>query len=133
MERLQKLHFWFGLIGIVLFLLSGQYMAHRLHVNQMADTPRMIMRAGHIYLLLASVINLLVGYYLITPGRLRFIKWLSSLLLLAAQTLLLYGFMFEASLAQLNRPVTRMALITIFIAVVMIALERLWERVQSRD
>ena len=59
MTKLNRFHFWLGITGTLLFILTGQYMdkVHN-HLQKMADGPRMLYRSAHIYLLLAAVVNL---------------------------------------------------------------------------
>jgi len=127
MERLKQLHFWVGLIGIVIFLLTGQYMYHALNVLQgMDDGPRMLFRSAHIYFMLASLINLLVGIYL-EPRSLKHGKGFQltiSVLILVAPILLLSGFFLEPYLSDLARPYSKLGLYALFaVAVLMLLVE----------
>lgn len=61
---MRRLHFGVGALGVVAFLLTGQYMDRWLgHLAGMADLPRMLYRSAHIYLLFAALLNLLLGLY----------------------------------------------------------------------
>lgn len=98
MKHLAKYHFWFGLIGIIVFILTGQYM-DIMHdqLTEMNAAPRMMYRSAHIYLLLTSLCNL---FY----SRADFIncslpKWVSffiSISVLAAPIFMVLEFFFGA-------------------------------------
>ena len=78
----------------------------------MADGPRMVYRASHIYILLTAIINLTMGAY-ITPVRLeqyKILQWLVSLLLILAPVFITAGFFTEPDMTELARPYTRIAL-----------------------
>ena len=63
-KKLKLLNFIFGFVGIILFLIQGQYMdINYNHLKGMEDGPRMLFRSAHIYFLLASIINLCIGIY----------------------------------------------------------------------
>ena len=62
---LKPIHFWVGVLGIILFLLTGLYMHIYLgHLRDVADGPRMVYRASHIYILLTAIINVVAGAYI---------------------------------------------------------------------
>lgn len=109
---MRRLHLVVGLVGVVTFLLTGQYMdrVHD-HLHGMEPTPRLLFRSTHIYLLLASLINLSLGLYL-TPSR-GWRTWLrhtGSVLVLVGPVLLIIGFFVEPWLTELARPYSRPAL-----------------------
>ena len=55
---LRSLHLVAGILGLLLFVLQGQYMDHvHDHLAGMEDGPRMMFRSSHIYLLLASLLR----------------------------------------------------------------------------
>ena len=61
---LKLIHSWTGIIFFTLFLDSGMYM--KLNFPEIYGTQsliRMMYRANHIYLLMASLINLITGIY----------------------------------------------------------------------
>ena len=102
-----------GLVGFLAFLASGQYMDRVYdHLRGMDDTTRLLFRSTHIYLLLASLLNLALGLYLVVPpgGWRRWVQTAGSLLILAAPPLLAAGFLTEPWLEGLDRPFSRPAL-----------------------
>lgn len=107
---LSRVHMVIGIIVLVAFLLTGQYMDRRLgHLTGMPDGPRSLYRSGHIYILYASLLNVLLGVYLIPAvARIaRVLQYLGSLLLLATPVLFLYGFFVETPKALVERPMIR--------------------------
>jgi hypothetical protein len=109
---MRRLHLAVGLVGVVGFLASGQYMAlgHD-HLHGLDDTTRMLFRSTHIYLLFASLLNLALGLYL-PEGPDGWRCWLrraGSVMLLLAPPLLAAGFLTEPWLSGLERPYSRPA------------------------
>lgn len=128
---LRKFHLVVGLVGVIVFLLTGQYMQWFLgHLQGMADGPRMIFRAAHIYLLWASLLNLLLGCYLPhTPGGFaRLMHVGGSLILLASPVLLCWSFFYEPYNAELWRPVGYWTIIVVLLGTLMHALATLLTR-----
>ena len=59
---LGKIHFVFGILVILLFLGSGQYMDHYYgHLRDMELMNRALFRAGHLYILLFGLIHVALG------------------------------------------------------------------------
>ena len=111
---LRKLHLWWGGIGLVLFLLSGQYMARVLEVGDMADLQRMKYRSAHIYLLLVWGLNVVAGYYM-GERHLTRLERLMSLVLLGAPLALGATFILESGTAEVDRPYTLLFLLMTFL------------------
>ena len=114
---MQRLHLIMGLIGIAAFLTSGLYMhfGHN-HLRGLDDTTRLLFRSTHIYLLLASLVNLALGMYVAQPvaGWRCWIRRTGSVLVLAEPVLFALGFAVEPWLTGLDRPYTRPAVIGTF-------------------
>ena len=110
---LRRLHLLVGLLGILAFLATGQYMDRfHDHLRGYDDTTRMLFRSTHVYLLLASVTNALLGLYL-RPADARWrrgLQLVGSLALLAGPPLFLIGFCTEPYLSALARPWSRPAI-----------------------
>lgn len=135
MEMLKTIHFWFGTVGIIIFLLTGQYMYHELSVLQgMEDGPRMLYRSAHIYFLLASILNLLVGAYL-QPASLQTGKWMQyiiSILIIIAPLFLLAGFFIEPHLEDLTRPYSKAGLYALFAVALLVFIIGLKNKLTAR-
>jgi hypothetical protein len=114
---LRKIHLYAGMLGLVVFALQGQYMdlVHE-HLANMADAPRMLYRSSHIYFLLVSVINVVLGVYLKVGDQVvkPAIQLLVSGVVLLAPIALLAGFFLEPGMVELMRPFTRPALYALF-------------------
>jgi hypothetical protein len=106
MSLLKPLHLAMGLIGLVAFVLTGQYMGMFLGgLADMPDGPRLLYRTSHLYLMWSSLVNLLVGFYFVaaTSKGVRIAQVLSSVLLLAGPPLILTGFFLESPANDLDR------------------------------
>jgi hypothetical protein len=104
---LRRVHLVLGIAGVVAFLATGQYMDHRWsHLRGMADAPRLLFRSAHIYLLLSSLLNLLLGIYWTPAGtgvRLG-LQAIGSVLVAAGPFLFILAFFREPWLHDLARP-----------------------------
>jgi hypothetical protein len=122
---MRRLHLVVGCAGVVAFLLTGQYMDRWLdHLAGMPDLPRMLYRSGHIYLLLASLLNLALGLYLSEPdpGWRRLVQRVGSVLVVVAPILFLVGFTQEAARTDFERPWAGPAIYGIFGGVLLMAI-----------
>ena len=93
---MKRIHLVFGLSVVVVFLLTGQYMEY-VHNRLLPDGTRVLYRSRHIYLLLAGLINLVIGIYFVprAPGWRRTIQIAGSILIVLAPGLLLTAFFTE--------------------------------------
>lgn len=92
----KRFHLVFGIIVVIVFLLTGQYMEY-VGNPLLPDGTRMLYRSRHIYLLLAGLLNLILGTYLIPHpvGRRRTVQLLGSIFVIVSPGLLLAGFFSE--------------------------------------
>ena len=104
---MKRFHLIFGLLVILVFLLTGQYMDKFLqHLEGMPDGPRMLYRTRHIFILLSGLLNLGIGTYFsygVTRWR-RVLQFLGSGMIVVATALFVVGFFTEAKLAGLATP-----------------------------
>lgn len=125
MHTLRKAHVAAGILGLIVFVLQGQYMDHAHdHLIGMQDAPRMLYRSAHIYFLLATLLNVLLGVY-ITDARTIVSKPLQSLvsaIVLIAPAVLLAGFFLEPEMNELARPYSRLALYALFVMGVVLSM-----------
>jgi hypothetical protein len=108
------LHRAVGFVGIAVFLLTG--VSLRLHVPPMTeldDGLRMLLRSRHIYILLASLVNVAIGInYRPASGRLRGrFQAAGSAMLLVAPLLLVAAFVIEAPRRQFNGKLAALAIV----------------------
>ena len=120
-----------GGLGLLLFVLQGQYMARVLGVEHLLDAPRMMYRSAHIYFLLACVVNISVGYYLAPKAKANLLQRLIGVPLLISPVLLLYSFFTDSTAASLERPVAQIALYLIFAVAVVLLLHEIYRRLKD--
>jgi peptidoglycan/LPS O-acetylase OafA/YrhL len=118
---MKTLHRVFGVLVILAFLLTGQFMDfHHPKVREMTDEgARMMFRSRHIYILLAGLVNLGVGVYF-TYWRERWRKILQlagSALMIVATLMLIIAFFYEPTLKGLQRPLTLPAIVALLVGV----------------
>lgn len=119
MNKLKRIHFWVGFIGVIIFLLTGQYMHHAYnHLEGMPNDTRMLFRSAHIYFLLSSIANLVAGVYLnqFQNNKQKILQYISSIILLISPLFLLAGFFIEPHLTDLARPFSRIGLYALFVS-----------------
>jgi len=98
-----RVHLVMGLAGVVAFLATGLYMRLQFPGAYAGDaTMRMLFRSAHIYLLLASLMNVLLGVYAV--GARSRSQRTGSVLLLLAPLLFLLAFAVEPSPGRVERP-----------------------------
>ena len=117
---IKSLHLFVGISGVLAFLGTGAYMAtHFPAAYEGNEAIRYIYRANHVYLLLASLVNLAVGIYRpgTRPGWRGVVALVGSVLILAAPFVLEYAFFFEAPNGLPERPVTIVAALMLLVGV----------------
>src|ERR1700751_353121 len=95
---MRKLHLIAGLLGVLVFVLSGQVMrSHKPPVRSLKDGQRMMYVSRHIYILGSALVNLPLGIYLKLEGRgwRRKLQVAGSLLILTSLALLTLAFVDE--------------------------------------
>ena len=102
---MRKAHLISGLLFFALFLASGRHMGQVLPAfTGELDGLRMMYRASHVYLLYASLLNLMAGAYWHPVSLRRRTQLLASCLLLLSQPVLGLGFLLEPALNLVSRP-----------------------------
>jgi peptidoglycan/LPS O-acetylase OafA/YrhL len=93
---MRRLHLILGLVVLIVFLLTGQYMEY-VHNRELPDGMRMLYRSRHIYFLLAGLMNLSLGLYLVPRPRSwrRALQLVGSILIVLSPGFLLVGFFLE--------------------------------------
>ena len=113
---MKKAHLTFGILIVVAFLLTGQYMDKFYnHLHGMADGPRLLYRTRHIFILLAGLLNLGIGAYFTyrTERWGRTMQLLGSLLIFTGPVLFLIAFFYEPNLGTLRTPLSHWGTYTI--------------------
>jgi hypothetical protein len=133
---MKLLHIAVGVLVLVAFLLTGQYMDY-LHVGSgaLGDATRMMFRSRHIYVLLAGLVNLAVGSYFVprVGVRRKALQLSGSILVLAAPLLLLAAFFKEPWLPGLRSSFTLPAIIMLAVGTLLHAFSGLRARRPSRE
>ena len=110
---LRWFHLLIGIIGVIVFLNTGQYMDKELnHLRGMELGPRALYRSAHIYILFASLMHLLLGAYLQqATGIIRnMLQYAASLMIVIALGLFIYSFYTETNLQLIERPNIRLGI-----------------------
>ena len=128
---MKNFHLIFGLLLVIVFLLTGQYMdrVHQ-HLQFMPDGPRMLYRSRHIYILLSGLIHLGIGAYFryrVRQSR-RILQLLGSLFMTAASVLFVGAFFREPGLTGLETPLSSKGIYLIAFGVVLHVLSSISER-----
>ena len=111
---MKRFHLIFGLILLVVFLLTGQYMDRfHEHLRFMPDGPRMLYRTRHIFILLSGLLHLGIGSYFSyrTQTWRRTLQYLGSALITIAPVLITIGFFYEPHLQGLYAPLSKKGII----------------------
>jgi hypothetical protein len=114
--HLRKLHFAVGIAGVAAFIVTGAYMrAGFPDLYATNEVLRYLYRSNHVYVLLASLVNLALGVHLtpVAPGWLATVSLVGSLLALASPVVLCFAFFKEAPVASPERGWTALGVITV--------------------
>ena len=113
---LRKLHFIVGLAGVAVFLVTGAYMrAGFPDLYAANEILRYLYRSNHVYILLASLVNVALGVHLtpVPPGWRATVSLLGSLLALAAPVVLCFAFFLEAPVPTPERVLTLVGVVAV--------------------
>jgi hypothetical protein len=113
---MKRFHLMFGLVLLVVFLLTGQYMDRfHEHLRYMPDGPRMLYRTRHIFILLSGLLHLGIGSYFSHRAEKwrRVLQVLGSALITIAPVLFTIGFFYEPNLQGLYAPLSKRGIIMI--------------------
>ena len=112
------LHKVTGVLTVLIFLGTGAYMRFNSPELFHADpTVRMMFRSTHIYILLAGLLNVGLGSYLVLSQQKwrRVLQLIGSSLVLIAPPLLIVAFFYEPSSRSVERPLTLPAMLLFLI------------------
>lgn len=116
---MRKLHLIVGLAGVAVFLGTGVYMrTHFPALYGSNEALRYMYRANHVYLLLASLVNVALGVYLSSGAGWRAsLGKAGSVLALLSPALLCYAFFAEVPQASPARIVTALGVFATLLGV----------------
>lgn len=111
---MRSVHFLVGVLGVLVFLGTGVYMRSgfpELYAGN--EALRFMYRASHVYLLFASLVNIVLGVYLVTPRRgwRAVLSRIGSALTVLSPILLCYAFFAEVPTASPERTLTALGVI----------------------
>ena len=113
MKLLRHIHLFGGILIVIIFTLTGQYMHHNYdHLKDMELMNRALFRAGHLYILLFGLINMGLGAYFKGSNRrgLRTLQFIASLLIIGSSMMMIYSFFTELPTQTIERPIARFGL-----------------------
>ena len=113
---MKRFHLVFGLVVVVVFLLTGQYMDRfHNHLEHMADGPRMLYRTRHIFILMSGLVHLGIGTYFVSRPTVtrRALQITGSILITIATLLFTIAFFYEPYLEALSTPLSLAGTISI--------------------
>ena len=114
--QLRQWHFAVGLAGVAAFLVTGIYMRTGFPDLYAANEAlRYLYRSNHVYVLLASLVNVALGVHLtpVAPGWRATVSLLGSLLALASPVVLCFAFVLEAPVPTPERVLTQLGVIAV--------------------
>ena len=113
---MKRFHVIFGVIVLVVFLLTGQYMDRfHHHLMYMTDGPRLLYRTRHIFILMSGLLHVGIGTYFSSRPSLtrRALQVAGSILVTIAPVLFTIAFFYEPHLDDLRTPLSLLGTITI--------------------
>jgi hypothetical protein len=111
---MKRFHLIFGLVMLVAFLLTGQYMDRfHEHLRNMGDGPRMLYRTRHIFILFSGLLHFGIGTYFSyrLAAQRRMLQIVGSLLATVASVLFIIAFFYEPQLTHLYAPLSKAGVI----------------------
>lgn len=108
-RKIGLLHLIVGLVSIIGFVISGKYLSsNEALVNSDEVSLHALYRANHIYILFASIVNLILGFSIAKYNNPRFIYflYLGSFALVLSTIILGIAFYIEPAQNSLDRPIT---------------------------
>lgn len=119
---MKRFHIIFGLLVLVVFLLTGQYMdQYHQHLAYMPDGPRMLYRSRHIFILMSGLLHVGIGSYFkyqLQTWR-RVLQVIGSVLITTATVLFTIAFFYEPRLTELQNPLSLLGAISIAVGVLL--------------
>jgi hypothetical protein len=123
--QLRHWHLAVGLAGVAAFLATGVYMrAGFPDLYAANEVLRYLYRSNHVYVLLASLVNVALGVHLtpVAPGWRTTVSRLGSLLALVSPAVLCLAFFVEAPVASPERVLTLVGVIAVAAGIALHAL-----------
>jgi len=128
---MRKVHLILGIIVLIIFLLTGQYMDKYFHhMVGVPDGPRLLYRTRHIFILLSGLTNLGIAAYFTYRERFwpRAFQLIGSGLILLSSFLYTVAFFYEPGLEGLRTPLSHWGTYCIAAGVILHVLSGLGQR-----
>ena len=106
---MRKVHLTFGILVLIIFLLTGQYMDKYFHhMVGVPDGIRLLYRTRHIFILLSGLTNLGIAAYFTYRDQFwpRAFQLIGSGLTIASSLLFIVAFFYEPGLEGLHTPLS---------------------------
>ena len=119
---LKKLHFYFGLVIFAGFVFTGLYMRLNMANVPHENVPvRMMFRANHIYILLASLLHLVISFVNSNTTK-KSLELTGSIISIVATITLFAAFFIDPITNSLQRDITRASVAGLFAGTVLLLL-----------
>jgi hypothetical protein len=123
-----RAHWLVGLLTLLIFPLTGQYMRHIAGVSHLDTIPRLIFRSRHLFLLLAGVANIALS----NSQPFHRAQRLASVLILVAPFFLIAAFFIDPARGLHSSTVFRLGMYSFWIAGILLAIVNRPRREQSQ-
>jgi hypothetical protein len=123
-----RAHWVVGLLTLLIFPLTGQYMLHVAGAPHLDSVPRLVFRSRHLLLLAAAVANLALS----NSQPFHRAQRAASVLIMLSPVFLLAGFFIDPSRGLHSSTVFRLGMYSLFTAGVLLAIVNRPHREQAR-
>jgi len=113
-----RAHWWVGLLTLLAFPLTGQYMRHLAVVPHLDAVPRLIFRSRHLFILLAGVANIALS----NSQTFHRAQRVASVLIMASPFFLVAAFFIDPARGLDSSTVFRLGMYSLWIAGVLLAI-----------
>jgi hypothetical protein len=113
-----RAHWLVGLVTLLIFPLTGQYMLHIVAVPHLVDVPRLVFRSRHLMFLLAAVANLALS----NSQPFNRAQRVASVLIMISPFFLIAAFFLDPARGLRSSTVFRLAMYCMVLAAVLLAI-----------
>tara|TARA_B100000315_G_scaffold28481_1_gene24287 strand:- start:23760 stop:24176 length:417 start_codon:yes stop_codon:yes gene_type:complete len=127
-NKIKLLHNLTGAISFIVFLGSGLYMMTKFPgIDKSNEVIKYVYKASHIYLLLASLLNMILGGYFLSNNKRvdKIFQVIGSVLIISSTLMLIFAFFHEPGNPAVGRQITVPAIILIFFGALFHSLSRM--------